>query len=66
VHLAAGTYWLGFMSGTTYGVAGFRWTSVSHSRYMNSDTFTSGAANPFGSGTNDSEEMSLYATYTPG
>ena len=64
VKLAAGTYWIGFMSGATSGVAGFRWDSVSASRALNSNTFTSGPSNPFGSFTTDSEQMSLYATYT--
>ena len=54
------------MSGSTYGVAGFRWDSVSGSRALNTNTFTSGPSNPFGSFSADSEQMSLYATYTPG
>jgi hypothetical protein len=63
--LTAGTYWIGFMSGSTSDVAGFRWDSVSADRALSTNTFTSGPSNPFGSFTTDSEQMSLYATYTP-
>jgi hypothetical protein len=65
-HLAAGTYWIGFMSGATSYVIGFRWDSVSGSRAYNANVFTSGPSNPFGSVSTDGEQMSLYATYTPG
>ncbi len=66
VSLAAGTYWIGFMSGSTSYVAGFRYDSVAGSRAYNVNTYTSGPSNPFGSASTDSEQMSLYATYTTG
>jgi hypothetical protein len=67
VSLSAGNYWIGMMSGSTPGVAGFRWDSVSGSRVYNSNTYTSGPSNPFGPiGGSDSEQMSIYATYTTG
>jgi subtilisin family serine protease len=64
-NLAAGNYWLGVLTGNSSGVAGFRYDSVASSRDYNSNTFTSGPSNPFGPITTDSEQTSLYATYTP-
>ncbi|MEA2209535.1 MAG: hypothetical protein QOF54_2012, partial [Solirubrobacteraceae bacterium] len=66
VKLAAGNYWIGVLTGATAGVAGFRFDSVSGSRDYNSNTFASGPTNPFGAVTVDSEQTSLYATYTAG
>src|SRR5581483_10082825 len=66
VHLAAGNYWIGILSGATSGVAGYRYSTLTGSRDTNSNTYTSGASNSFGSLTTDSQQMSLYATYTPG
>jgi hypothetical protein len=66
VKLAAGSYWIGAITGATSNVAGFRYTSVASSRDKNSNTYTSGPSNPFGAVTVDSEEASLYAVYTPG
>jgi subtilisin family serine protease len=66
VNLAAGNYWIGVMTGPTASVAGFRFDSVSGSRDFNSNPFASGPTNPFGAVTVDSEQMSIYATYTPG
>jgi hypothetical protein len=63
--LAAGNYWIGVITGATSSVAGFRYDSVSNSRDYNTNTYTSGPTNPFGSVTTDSEQASLYATYTP-
>ncbi len=65
VKLASGNYWIGVISGGTGDVSGFRYDSVSSSRDYNTNTYTSGPSNPFGSVTTDSEEMSLYATYLP-
>jgi len=63
--LAAGNYWIGVITGATSSVAGFRYDSVTNSRDYNTNTYTSGPTNPFGSVTTDSEQASLYATYTP-
>ena len=49
----------------TAGVASFRYTSVTGSRDWNTNTYSSGPTNPFGTVTTDAEETSLYATYTP-
>ena len=66
LRLAAGSYWIGVITGATSDVAGFRYDSVSKSRVYNTNTYTSGPSNPFGGSlTTDSEQMSLYATYTP-
>jgi thermitase len=64
--LAAGSYWIGVITGASSSVAGFRYDYVSGSRYYNANTFTSGPSDPFGSVTIDGEQTSLYATYTPG
>jgi hypothetical protein len=65
-HLAAGNYWIGVLTGATYGVAGYRYDSVSGSRDYNSNTYTAGPSDPFGPVTVDGQQMSLYATYTAG
>jgi hypothetical protein len=63
VSLAPGNYWIGLMSGNTSKVAGFRWTSASGSRAVNTNVYTSGASDPFGSATIAGERMSVFATY---
>jgi hypothetical protein len=63
--LPAGSYWIGVITGGTSYVAGFRWDSVASSRYINSNGYASGPSDPFGSGTVDSEQMSLFAKYSP-
>jgi hypothetical protein len=62
--LPAGEYWIGVITGAGNDIAGFRYDSVSGSRDYNANPYTSGPSNPFGSSTVDSEQMSLYATYT--
>jgi hypothetical protein len=64
VSLNAGNYWLGAITGDTGNVAGFCYDSVSNSRSFNSNTYSSGPSNPFGVASIDSEQMSLYASYT--
>jgi hypothetical protein len=65
VKLAPGNYWIGIMTGATGGVAGWRWDEVPLSRDYNSNEFTPGPTDPFGAVSQDSEEASLFATYTP-
>ena len=65
LNLVAGNYWIGVLTGATADVAGYRYDSVTGSRDYNTNTYTSGPTNPFGSVTTDSQQMSLYATYTP-
>jgi thermitase len=64
LNLPAGAYWIGVITGSTSSVAGFRYNSVSGSRDYNANTYTSGPSAAFGSFNTDSEQMSLYATYT--
>jgi thermitase len=64
--LTAGSYWIGLVTGSAGNVAGFRYDYLAGSRYYNSNTYTSGPSNPFGSFSTDGEQTSLYATYTPG
>ncbi|HEX5195511.1 MAG TPA: hypothetical protein VFW09_22150, partial [Solirubrobacteraceae bacterium] len=63
--LAPGSYWIGVLTGGTTQAAGYRYKFVSASRYSNYNQYSSGPSNPFGSGTTDNQQMSLYATYTP-
>lgn len=64
IALTPGTYWIGIISGNSTHVAGFRWNSASHSRAWNSNTYASGPSDPFGTPTFDSEQMSIYASFT--
>jgi hypothetical protein len=64
ISLAAGNYWIGVITGGSGSVAGFRYDSVSGARDANANTYSSGPSNPFGSFSTDSEQTSLYATYT--
>jgi hypothetical protein len=66
VKLAAGNYWIGVITGSTSSIAAFRFDSVTGSRDYNANTYTSGPTSAFGTPTVDAEQMSLYATYTPG
>jgi thermitase len=63
--LAAGSYWIGVITGATSYVAGFRYQSLSGGRDYNANTYTSKPSNPFGAVATDREQTSLYATYTP-
>jgi thermitase len=65
VALGAGSYWLGFITGASTEGIGYVYENVAASRAYNANPFTSGPTNPFGSATKDSEQASLYATYTP-
>ena len=65
VALQAGTYWIGVISGGASNVTGFRYSNVSGARALNSNNYASGPSDPFGIPTIDSEQMSIYATYTP-
>jgi hypothetical protein len=65
VNLAPGVYWIGFITGSETGGMGYAFQSASGSRAYNVNGFSSGPTNPFGSATKDSEQASIYATYTP-
>ena len=62
--LSPGTYWLGFITGSTTEGLGYRYDAVANSRAYNANPFAGGPTNPFGTATKDSEQASIYATYT--
>jgi hypothetical protein len=63
VPLTAGTYWIGVITGNTGKVAAEHYDKVTNAEDYNTNTYTSGPSNPFGSVKTTSEEMSLYATF---
>lgn len=63
VSLAAGTYWIVIHSGATAGVAR-DYGDGADNWYGNSDTFSDGASDPFGTGSAGTGTLSVYATYT--
>jgi subtilisin family serine protease len=65
VQLEPGTYWIGFIDGASTEGLGYRYDKVANSRAYNANAFASGPSNPFGTATKDSEQASIYATYTP-
>jgi hypothetical protein len=60
-HVAEGPCWIGVLTGATGKVAGERFDSVPKAEDFNSNSYTSGASNLFGSFKTTYEEMSLYA-----
>jgi hypothetical protein len=64
VKLSPGAYWLGFITGGTSEAIGYRYDTVAKSRAYDANAYSTGPTNPFGSATLDSEQASLYATYT--
>jgi hypothetical protein len=64
VKVAAGTYWIGVITGNSGKVAAERYDAVKNAEDYNTNIYTSGPSNPFGSFKTTNEEMSLYATFT--
>jgi hypothetical protein len=64
VKLTAGNYWIGIISGVTKRVAAESYEPVKNAEDYNTNTYTSGPSNPFGSFKTTNELMSLYLTYT--
>ena len=62
--LPAGNYWIGMITGASQYVGAERYDSVANAQDSNTNSYTAGASNPFGSFKKGSEQMSLYATYT--
>ena len=62
--LSAGTYWIGILTGQTSKVAAEHYEPVTGAEDYNTNTYTSGPSNPFGSFKTTNEQVSLYATYT--
>ena len=63
--MSAGTYWIAILTGNTQAVAR-DYGDGSTTWYANADTFTSGASNPFGSGSTGTTTLCVYASYVPG
>jgi hypothetical protein len=62
--LAAGTYWIGIITGGNAKVGLERFDKVTNAQDVNTNSYPAGPSNPFGSFKTNSEQMSLYATYT--
>jgi hypothetical protein len=68
VSLTAGDYWLGFHAGPSTGSALIYYAYDSTNAFGQRtafDTYSDGASNPFGTGTQRQRLMSVYATYSP-
>jgi thermitase len=66
VTLQPGNYWIGLIAGATSKVAAIRFDTVAASRAFNTNAYTAGPSDPFGSKTStDSRQMSLYGVFTP-
>jgi thermitase len=66
VTLQPGNYWIGLIAGPTSKVAAIRFDTVAASRAINTNAYTAGPSDPFGSNTStDSRQMSLYGVFTP-
>jgi hypothetical protein len=63
--LAAGNYWIGIITGASAKVAGESYDTLANAQRVNTNKYSSGPSNPFGSFKTNSEQMSLYATFTP-
>jgi hypothetical protein len=63
VKLTAATYWIGIITGSSGKVAAEHYDAVKNAEDYNTNTYTSGPSNPFGSFKTINEEMSLYATF---
>jgi Subtilase family len=64
--LPAGGYWIGVLAGAPSKVATYRYDHVAHAGEFNSNAFTLGPSNPFGTARADSVQLSIFATYTHG
>jgi hypothetical protein len=65
VAISAGAIWMGGIFGTTTGIINLtRETAAANTEAYNADTYSDGAANPFGTPTFASFLYSIYATYT--
>ena len=68
LNLAAGNYWIGFITGPTSSVADFRYDSVKSSREYNTNEYATGPSNPFPRREQSrptNKQASLYAADTP-
>jgi PKD repeat protein len=65
VAIQAGTIWIGYFAGTKNDLTQLRYETIANDLRFNSNTYSSGASNPFGSGTTRNFHYSMYATYGP-
>jgi PKD repeat protein len=63
VPIQAGTIWMGYFASTKNDLVVLRYESISGDLRFNSNTYSSGASNPFGSGTVRNYHYSMYGTY---
>jgi hypothetical protein len=66
LRLAAGSYWIGVITGGTSNVAAYRYDWVEGARMYNSNPYSAGPSDPFGAAASDGYQTSLYATYLVG
>jgi outer membrane protein assembly factor BamB len=62
--LPAGNYWIGIITGGSTKVAAESYDTVANAQRVNTNKYSSGPSNPFGSFKTNNEQMSLYAPYT--
>jgi PKD repeat protein len=66
VAIQAGTVWIGYINGgSTSGLIQFRYGSVLNDLRYNTNPYSSGPSNPFGTATIANLHYSIYATYGP-
>jgi hypothetical protein len=65
VSVSAGSLWIGFIANTTSGIARIAYTSSTGGLRFNNDTYSDGAANPFGSASSANEHFTIYASLAP-
>jgi hypothetical protein len=64
-YAAAGSLWIGFIANTTGGIARIAYTSSTGGLRFNNDTYSDGAANPFGTASSANEHFTIYASLAP-
>jgi PKD repeat protein len=63
VAIQAGTIWIGYFGGAKHDLTQLRYDPVANDLRYNTNTYTSGASNPFGAATVSNKHYSIYATY---
>jgi PKD repeat protein/glucose/arabinose dehydrogenase len=65
VNVPAGKVWLGYFAGRKSNLVQLRFDSVGGDLRFNSNSYSSGPSNPFGTAKVSNQHYSLYATYLP-
>jgi hypothetical protein len=63
VAVPAGTVWIGFIAGTKTDLIQMRYSVLTGDLRYNTNSYASGASNPFGSAIQENFHYSIYATY---